>query len=380
MRKLKLDEKALTKLLDELDAHDPRNGYGGEFFRYRIPALRVEFDLSRDESNSLVVPSRKLGAHGIYFLVSTLVHCGCTCRVHLVTVRNNWQTVNGAVGKCRYLPGTTGVHEVFVRFDRQIDPASFATAATRSRILAADDSFVSLKLYERLLDGMNVDLACVSNGVEAVDRALSEHFDLILMDLEMPEMDGLTAVQLLRGKGYVRSIVAVSAMSEASDRERCLAAGCDDFLAKPLTRESLANVVNRNKSEPLVSAMLDDPAMFELIDKFVLGLVDVIGRLESAFGERNLEELAREARTIKGEAAGVGFGSITDAAAIVENTVKREEDDEVIRTKLTELIRLCMAARPATSRSMVGGGVESMTVDDMETAEVEAELGEMEGG
>jgi len=361
MRKLRLDDAALVRLLNELDAQDARaDGRVETYFSYRIPGLRVDLDTSRDESDSLIAPSRKLGAGGIYFLVGNLIHANCTCRVHLVTVRNNWQTVNGLVERCRYLPGTTGVHEVFVRFQRPIDPASFAPAATRSRILAADDSLVSLKLYERLLDTMNVDLTCVSAGIEAVERAISGNFDLVLMDLEMPGMDGLSAVRLLRERGYVRSIVIVSAMSSPEDRERCLASGCDDFLGKPLTRETLASVVHRNRSEPLVSAMLDDPAMVDLIDGFVLGLSESIARLEAAYGSRNLDELEREARAIKGEAAGIGFGSITDAAVVVESAAKRGDELSTIRAKLTELIRLCMAARPATSRTSeeLGGSAD----------------------
>jgi CheY-like chemotaxis protein len=355
MRKLRLDDVALGRLLNELDAQEMRVE-GTEprpdlYFSYRIPGLRVDLDVSRDESDSLIAPSRKLGAHGIYFLVGNLVHANCTCRIHLVTVRNNWQTVNGTVERCRYLPGTTGVHEVFVRFQRPIDPASFAPAATRARILAADDSRVSLKLYERLLDTLNVDLTCVSSGIEAVERAVAGNYDLVLMDVEMPGMDGLTAVRMLRDKGYVRAIVVVSAMSSPEDRERCLSSGCDDFLGKPLTRETLASVVYRNRSEPLVSAMLDDPAMVDLIDGFVLNLTEAIASLEAAYGSRNLDELARQARAIKGEAAGVGFGSITDAASVVESAAKRGDDMPTIRGKLTELIRLCMAARPATSRT-----------------------------
>lgn len=354
MRKLRIDEEALTRLLDELDAQDGRvdsSHEGSEFYSYRIPNLRVELDVSREETVTQMVPTRKLSSRGVCFLLSALVHSNCTCRVHLMTVRNNWQTVAGKVAGCRYLPGTKGVYEIFVRFDRQIDPASFALAATRSRILAVDDSPVSQKLYERLLDTMNADLTCASNGLEAVERAMSDAFDLILMDLEMPEMDGLTAIRLLRSKGYVRSIVAVSALSEPEDRDRCLSAGCDDFLAKPLTRESLADVVNRNKSEPLVSALLDDPSMTDLIDGFVDSLAETIGRLEAAYGSENYEELAREARSVKGEAAGIGFHTITDAAAAVETGAKAGEDWATMRSKLTELIRLCMAARPATSRA-----------------------------
>lgn len=352
MRKLKLEEKVLRKLLDELDAHDSRVGSDGTdstAYPYRIPALRIELDTARDVTETQVFPSRKLSADGVYILVSSLVHKNCTCRVHLVTVRNSWQTVTGRVEKCRYLPGTSGVHEIFVRFDRPIDPASFAMAATRSRILAADDSAVSQKLYQHLLETMNVDLTCVSNGLEATERALSEGFDLILMDLEMPDMDGLSAVRLLRGKGYVRAIVAVSALSSEEDRQRCLAAGCDDFLPKPLTRESLAAAVQRNKSEPLVSAMLDDPGMFELIDGFVAELPNAIARLEAAFGGENLQELERTARSLKGEAAGIGFNPISDVATSLEDAAKSAADFASIRSKLTELIRLCMAARPATS-------------------------------
>lgn len=354
MRKLRLNDAALRKLLGELDAQDARpevgRDAGGEFHSYRIPGLRVDVDLSRDESDSLIVPSRKLGSTGIYFLASNLLHTDCACRVHLVTVRNNWQTVSGRVAGCRYIAGTTGVHEIFVRFDHPIDPASFAPTATRSRILAVDDSRVSLKLYEHLLQTMNVELACASNGIEAIERALENTYDLILMDLEMPEMDGLSAVQTLRSRGYVRSIVAVSAMCEPEDRARCLAAGCDDFLAKPLTRETLSAVVDRNRAEPLVSALLDDPGMTDLIDGFVAGLGETVNRLEAAYGTQNYSELEREARQLKGEAAGIGFGAITDAAIAIEHALKRGDDHTVIRAKLTELIRLCMSARPATSR------------------------------
>jgi CheY-like chemotaxis protein len=354
MRKLKLDEPALLRLLNELDVHDPRidtNDHSNpEYYSYRIPALRVDVDVSRDQTASHMVPSRKLGPRGVFFLVGSLMHKDCPCRVHLVTVRNNWQTVAGKVESCRYIPGSSGVHEVSVRFNRPIDPASFAATATRSRILAVDDSAVSRKLYERLLDTMNVDLETAENGLEATELAMSGTYDLVLMDLEMPVMDGLTAVKLLRSKGFVRAIVAASAMTTPEDRQRCLDAGCDDFLEKPVSRETLADVVHRNKSEPLVSAMLDDPSMADLIDNFVAGLAEAINRLEAAYGSQNRDDLERETRALKGEAAGIGFNTITDAAAGVEEAIKRGDEIAGLRGRLTELIRLCMSARPATSR------------------------------
>jgi len=377
MRKLRLDDASLQRVLDDLDAQDVRidaSGVGQDsFFSYRIPGLRVELEYSRDDLQFLTVPTRRLGARGVYFLTSGLVNIGCPCRVYLVTVRNNWQVVPGRVAGCRYIPGTGGVHEVFVQFDRPIDPASFASSATRSRILAVDDSPVSLKLYAHLLASMNVDLTCVSNAEEAIEKALANTYDLILMDLDMPGLDGLSAVRILRSKGYVRAIVAVSAMTEPEDQENALRAGCDDFLAKPLTRESLEAMVNNNKPEPLVSALLDDPGMTELIDRFVAGLGEAIARMEAAFGSGNLEDLEREARTIKGEAAGIGFGAITDAAVAVERALKRGSDLSDVRSKLTELIRLCMAARPATSQPTQSTAAQSTNVTAFAQA---ADLGE----
>lgn len=351
MRKLKLDEPMLRRVLDDLDAQDAAwqqsPSANSELYGYRVPSLRVEFSLSRDEVATQTVPARKLAREGIYFLTAALVH-ECPCRIHLVTVKNNWQTVTGRVVHCRYISGTSGLYEVYATFDNPIDPASFAPHATRTRILAVDDSLVSRKLYEHLLETMNVDLNSFADALSGVKEALTHYYDVVLMDIEMPELDGLTAVRMLRGKGYVRAIVAVSALSDEEARNQCMEAGFDDFLAKPLTRESLAAVVIRNRPEPLVSNMLEDPGMAELIDSFVMSLGQNISELEAAYGNEDREGLSRVTRTLKGEAAGIGFPPITQAAAAIEEALKQGGPLSQIRNRLIELIRLCMAARPAT--------------------------------
>ncbi len=376
MRKLKLDELSLSRLLDELDAADARSddahGGGNEFFVYRIPAMRIDLMMSRDELASHMVPSRRLGPSGVYFLTGNLIHAQCRCRVHLVTIRNNWQTVDGVVERCRYLQGTAGVHEVFVRFDRPIDPATFAASACRPRILVADDSLVTLRLYAVLLEKLNVELTCVENGLDAVQRALAATYDMIFMDLEMPALDGLSAVRLLRSKGYLRPIIMITARTDTESREACLRMGCDDYLPKPITRTALSNVVERNTPEPLVSGYLNEPGMTDLIDQFVFNLPRVIQRLETAFGVSSRNELAREARQLKGEAGGLGFEPIASIAAEVEERTETAEESEPIREKLTQLIRLCMAARPASSRPPT----EPVSPRDESTEVTAAERGE----
>jgi CheY-like chemotaxis protein len=86
----------------------------------------------------------------------------------------------------------------------------------------------------------------VSNGREAVDRITGGHeYDLLITDMQMPEMDGYTATSLLRANGYDRPILALTAHAMEGDRERCLEAGCDEYQTKPINRASLLASIER---------------------------------------------------------------------------------------------------------------------------------------
>lgn len=376
MRKLKLDDKALTQMLDELDVQEAEKcGLSGKAqpdrFSYRVRALRVDVQVARDQFDTHIVPSRRLGRDGIQVLVGNLLHAGCACKVHLITVRNNWQTVSGVVDHCRYIQGSACVHEIFIKFDRPVDPASFAPTAIRTKILLADDSKMSRRLISHLLETMNVDLTQVTNGIEAVQAALQTAYDLILMDIEMPELDGLSAVKLLRNKGYIRPIVAVSGMSDPEDRDRCLMSGCDDFIAKPPQRECLATVVNQTKPEPLVSSLLHEPDMVPLIDAFVQGLPALVTEMQEHFGTRSWEKLAGTARTLKGEAGGFGFEPITEAAIDVERAIRQEMGAPEVRVRLSTLARYCLAARPADSGKRLEEEEEAKKEEEARKAQAE---------
>ncbi|MCY2955559.1 MAG: ATP-binding protein [Planctomycetota bacterium] len=130
-----------------------------------------------------------------------------------------------------------------------------ATSLLRGHILLAEDGPDNQRLISHLLHKFGVEVTVVADGKSAVDRALAaetgdQPFDLILMDMQMPVMDGYQATGELRSKGYEKPIVALTANTMSGDRERCLAAGCTDFTQKPVERQTLLSVLERLLPHP----------------------------------------------------------------------------------------------------------------------------------
>lgn len=151
--------------------------------------------------------------------------------------------------KCR------GVREVFVTRHTVAEARAHAAAARsdareRARILVAEDNVVNQRVATRLLErlGCRVDVAV--SGVEVLKKLETDSYDLVFMDCQMPEMDGYEATREIRRReerGACRTpIVAMTAHALPGDREKCLEAGMDDFVAKPIRRDTLAEVIERH--------------------------------------------------------------------------------------------------------------------------------------
>lgn len=116
-------------------------------------------------------------------------------------------------------------------------------------ILLAEDNAVNQRLAQRMIEKMGHQVTVVDNGRKAVETALRQNFDIILMDLQMPEMDGFEATACIRdaearARRYT-PIVAVTAHAMAGDREQCLRAGMDHYISKPIDFQALRDLVNR---------------------------------------------------------------------------------------------------------------------------------------
>ncbi len=127
--------------------------------------------------------------------------------------------------------------------------AALEPAGSGLRILLAEDNVINRALATALLEKRGHSLVHAANGREAVDAAARENFDLIFMDVQMPEMDGFEATQLIReaeqATGRHTPIAAMTAHAMAGDHQRCLAAGMDDYISKPLQKSELLAVIQR---------------------------------------------------------------------------------------------------------------------------------------
>jgi CheY-like chemotaxis protein len=144
---------------------------------------------------------------------------------------------------------------------RGFDVPAPEPAAPRHTALIVDDSAHARDCMALLLSHYGLSVQTARNGAEAMQIALAAQkldapFDVVMMDLTMPVMDGLTAVKMLRAAGYAGTIVAVTGDTFAASRESCLSAGFDDYELKPLESLSVERLLERHLSISVASSLL----------------------------------------------------------------------------------------------------------------------------
>jgi CheY-like chemotaxis protein len=212
----------------------------------------------------------------------------------------------------------TSMEEVLVDTSPKLSSPSLQKMS--GSILLAEDNTDNQVLISMYLESMGADVTIVSNGQAAVEAARNKIYDLILMDMQMPIMDGLEAVSLLRSQDYDYPIAALTANAMKEDKERCLQMGCNDFITKPVNRGDLCEVVGKYllKSEisdatesakivPLISIMLEsDPDFMSILGGFVKNLGVSINELRQADQDKRWDDLKFIVHQIKGLGGGYG--------------------------------------------------------------------------
>ncbi len=216
------------------------------------------------------------------------------------------------------------------------------------RVLVAEDVEVNQRLIKMYLKNLGAEIDIADNGLVAFDKAMDSSYDLILMDMQMPVMDGVDAVKTLRSRGYEGPIVALTANAMKKEVNQYYEIGCNDYLTKPINRNNFNRVVaqylNSDVSDhqaisPQYPDLLPQTASFtRLINMFVAQLPDTLHTLRNAFDNHQQEELVMEAHKLKGLGASFGFPQITEIATQME--LKLNAGDETAFGKLIDDLQL----------------------------------------
>ncbi len=228
----------------------------------------------------------------------------------------------------------------------------------RARVLVVDDGETNRQLASLILSRAGMQVACATNGREALEMVGQHDFDLVLIDMQMPVMDGCTATRIMRQRGVTVPIIALTGNALKSDAEECLAAGCSAFLTKPLNLDDLLRSVAQQvgsiavlPSQPADNrepAELDDPGFREIAESFVASLGDRLRALESARAAGDFAEMAFLAHALKGTAPTVGFPALSAPAEALERAAKNREPKR-LEGLLTELHELAAAITNAAT-------------------------------
>jgi CheY-like chemotaxis protein len=229
------------------------------------------------------------------------------------------------------------------------------------RVLLAEDNAINRELSMRLLTKRGHTVVVAENGKQAVQAVEQQDFDVVLMDVQMPEMDGFEATGLIRQKeketGRHLPIVAMTAHAMKGDRERCLAAGMDAYVSKPVQFEELLEVTEAasesvtsdsanqvlNLEVTLTRVGGDEVLLADLARIFCAESHKLLGAVDDAIARRSPGDLRRAAHTLKGSIATFVAQEATETAEKLEDLARLEDLDgaqetyQLLRSRVEKL-------------------------------------------
>ncbi len=251
------------------------------------------------------------------------------------------------------------VEAVITHEERFLQPAEQDPSNAALNILLVKDNRVNQQVALSMLKkwGHHIDVAW--NGLETLEAVQRQDYDLILMDIQMPEMDGVTATQCIRqldGKSATVPIVAVTANAMQGDRERFLEAGIDDYIPKPIDRETFYTVVHRytpqerpvqiesaeettetNSASPLLGyevlsylmSELSGETVSELIDEYMTHSTDLLSQALVASEEEDAKNVEYAVHTLKGMSGALGAIRMVDICQHILETCRNQGTQQI---------------------------------------------------
>lgn len=242
------------------------------------------------------------------------------------------------------------------------EQAKAAQVKFSGSVLVAEDNHSSQELIKVLLKRMGVQVTLVADGEQAVDAAVGQSFDLVLMDIQMPVMNGYEATRMLKAQGLATPIVALTANAMTYDEQKCRNAGCDDYLAKPVDREQLeamlgkylpvasgqdfereddhARKVSSGDNESIISELAGDCDLRVVIETFLAELPKQIEEITEAVNASDFDRLGHLVHSLKGASGNAGYPLLMQKAMEIEPFLHDQEIASV-KKQMDELSQIC---------------------------------------
>ena len=298
--------------------------------------------------------TRNFGGTGLGLTISrnlTMAMGGTLC-VSSIEGAGSTFTVSLPIGKASEIEYQEDSQNESIHGDRATTTKKSVKDRLSGHVLLVDDGQTNRQLISLILKRAGAKVTTANNGQEGFDRATKTDFDLILMDMQMPIMDGYTASTMLREHGITTPIIALTASAMARDRKRCIGAGCSDYLTKPVNIEELidhaAQWMNNPKalsqaddktdstqdspqaSSALVSTLpMDDPELREIVLSYIESLPEQLTDIELAHENENYLLLSSIVHKFIGLGGMVGLEPLTVAAVALKECVLCEEFEEI---------------------------------------------------
>lgn len=256
------------------------------------------------------------------------------------------------------------------------------------RVLLAEDNVVNQQVAMFMLQARGYTVDVAANGQEVMDALARAPYDIVLMDCQMPEVDGFEATARIRqreGTARHTPIIALTAHATRGEREKCIAAGMDDYLSKPITPDALYTTLRRwlpktsapapepldvppalPESDPLLDwtvlenfRQLQEPGapdiVAQLMDLFLQELPDKLAALDTALQSRDAARVGRAAHTLKGSSANIGARRVAKVCLEIEQC-SQAGDLDAARAWMPRLERELADTRDALTRAQSEGG------------------------
>jgi signal transduction histidine kinase/DNA-binding NarL/FixJ family response regulator/HPt (histidine-containing phosphotransfer) domain-containing protein len=275
-------------------------------------------------------------------------------------------------------PLVSSIEETMLQTDDAATRDDINSLKISGRILLAEDGLDNQRFISAMLRRVGAEVVIARNGKIAVELALAEAFDMIFMDMQMPEMDGYAATSKLRSRGCRLPIVALTAHAMTEDRAKCMQAGCTDYLTKPIDRIKLIKTAGKyiavtaianaaaaataanaqvlqvvpGDASPrilatrlppaptLFSTFANDPVMAEILPEFVANLPTQAAALMRFIEEDFASELRETIHQIKGAGGTYGFDPITVLAAAIDARLRSGAVIEAVNEDVQSLLHL----------------------------------------